>query len=76
MKKSVYLAAVAITMLVGCATPSTETDLSTVEETCGKGCLSGYTRCLNQSTLASFGLDVQCKSSLKLCAQTCKPRKE
>ena len=48
-------------------------DLSGLEPGCASNCVNNYSVCVDRTSFFSFRSE--CKSILKLCSQTCKPRK-
>jgi hypothetical protein len=48
-------------------------DLSGLDPGCASNCVNNYSFCVDRSSL--FAFKSECKSVLKLCSQTCKPRK-
>lgn len=60
--------------LTGCASTS-DIDLSKVDTNCGQSCTKNYSDCLGKFTLFPIQAQHQCVDALRLCAQTCPPRK-
>jgi len=78
MKKVKYLSLgmiVVISMgIAGCASIA-DINLTKVESTCGQSCTKTYSECVNKFTFFPIMLQHECTDSLRLCAQTCPPRK-
>ena len=77
--KKLLLPFIAVLFLASCAGSSGEEinlsdiDLSGLESGCASNCVNNYSFCIERSSVFSF--KSECKSILKLCSQTCKPRK-
>jgi hypothetical protein len=74
MSRPVLFAASLLLVLSGCASTS-DIDLSKVESACGQQCAASYSECLGKFTLFPIQAQHQCTDALRLCAQTCPPRK-
>jgi hypothetical protein len=77
--KKLLLPALAVLFLASCAGSAgdqinlSDIDLSGLETGCASNCVNNYASCTDRASAFSFG--AECKNILKLCSQTCKPRK-
>jgi hypothetical protein len=77
--KKLLLPVLAVLFLASCAASSgdeinlSDIDLSGLESGCASNCVNNYSLCVDRSSVFSF--KSECKNILKLCSQTCKPRK-
>jgi hypothetical protein len=63
-----------IFVLAGCASTK-DIDLSKVETACGQTCSANYSTCLSKFTIFPIERQHECTDALRLCAQSCPPRK-
>jgi hypothetical protein len=74
--KKLFSIAVMVLALSSCASSDatvSDINLTDLDSSCASNCVNNYSYCVERASMLSFSS--QCATVLKLCSQTCKPRK-